>query len=213
MIEQINDDDEVVVDSNNNTKKLKNINNQKKHSTSSLIKFLGNKIRRRATSLNDLNVSASAKLPSSKSRALNKLNSSVEDSSTCSSNSDTTSSKLANCACQVAAGKNKSSKYYKDCCHVCTSSEKEQFYLTGSETTSKKMSIELLTRNFSYNYADQIVPLERNNKQKINCKINKNELSTTSSSSSSSNFSNRSSLNEFDNFNQMTFYKQCNVKS
>lgn len=176
MIEHIsNHNIDTVVDSNNNK-------STRKHSTNNLIKLIGNRIRGKATSLNDLSDQFQNQ---TNRKEIKKLNSSVEESSC----------KVINCMNCQEITKSKQQvefKYYKDCCHNCSTQIEEY-------DASKKISTTSLMRNLSCSYSDQIVPL---NKQKM--KLNKRLNDSYSNSS-------RSSFNEFDNFPNLTFYKQCNV--
>ena len=209
MIEQISSDIETIVDTNNNSNKsFKSLNHGKQ--TNSLIRLFGNKLkcRRRATSLNDINVKFQSKFSSANSIKL------IDETTNPSKH-------LAGCLnCQNRSTNSQisllgfSSKandlnYSKDCCHSCTLHTERSYKIHQDKNGLKNTNLKMFE-----NYSDQRVPVENKNKSSYindNCNYKNNKTFNNTSSSSSSR-SNSSSYNEFENFNSLTFYKQCYVR-
>jgi hypothetical protein len=201
MIEQITSDIETIVDTNNNSNKsFKNSLNRKKH-TNSLIRLLGNKIkfRRRATSLNDLSFQFQSKFSSANNIKLadeQKSQSKLLVSCLNCQNRPTNSENLLLDLNRKASDLN----YSKDCCHSCLLHSKHPYKIYKPKNGIKDTNSEMFE-----NDSDQRVPVE-NKKKSIHTNDNLNNYKNNKAFKNS----NRSS-NEFENFNNLTFYKQCYV--
>jgi hypothetical protein len=215
MIDQISSDIETIVDTNNNSnnKSFKSLNNNYRKQTNSLIRLFGNKLkcsRRRATSLNDINVKFQSKFSSANSIKL------IDETTTTTNNPSKL--QVAGCLnCQNRStnseisllGTSSSSKasdlnYSKDCCHSCSLYTERSFKIHKE----KNRLIKNTNLKMFENYSDQTVPVENNTNKSsyTNDNFNYKNNKTFSNTSSSSSY------NEFENFNSLTFYKQCYVR-
>lgn len=191
MIEQISGDIETILDTNNNNKSFKSSANSRKH-TDSLTQLFDPKLKykRRATSLNDLSVSFKANIQHISSFNI-KDTTNTNCCLNCQSKSTTSEISLLN-----LNRKTNDTIHSRDCCHAC--------FLHADRSNSNPRienddGIDDLRLSMFENSFDQKVPVEEKRKTNNNTMNFKQNTSFNASS------------NEFENFNSLTFYKQCYV--